>query len=220
MGKTVAISVSALLVGFALALGIVRQTIQAQPAPEFHEHVDFAVFLNGERFDFARHEFMSNVPCSITKESWWGIDTALAHGDDFSDAIHLHDSDGGTIHLHQAGLTMHNFFETLDMQFDDFSFADHEGNRYENNEVNHFRFFVNNEEVTGLADREIANLDRILITYGPRDRTKASIDAELAQVGSRACIFSGDCSHRGTAPLESCGAAGEKPSALLQWLGV
>lgn len=209
----------ALFAGLALALGVVRQAVQARPAPDVHEHVDFALFLDGQRFNFSRDEFMSNVPCSIAFGPRFGINVVSAHGLDVS-AIHLHDNDGETIHLHRAGLVMHDFFDSLEMPFGDGFFVDHEGKRYEDNETSLFRYFVNNEEVSTLADREIGNLDRILISYGSKDRPEALVDAELKEIGSRACVFSGSCTHRGVAPIESCGSVDAKPGALLRWLGV
>lgn len=219
MHKTIIISFACLLIGAAAALLFVKAKVAAIPEPAFHEHADFALFLDGVRFDFARPEFMSNKPCVITDASWF-VPAALAHGNDLEDAVHLHDGDGSVIHVHRENVTMHDFFESLNMVFEDGSFTDNEGGVYKDNDLRSFRYFVNGEEVESIQDYVIRNQDQILITYGLQNRDQAGILAEIGQISNRACLFSGTCSHRGLAPIESCGASETKPSRVLEWLGI
>lgn len=195
----------------------VKGILATLPEPDYHEHADIALFLNGEMFDFSKPEFMSNKPCSLD-EAKGIIPVAYAHGGDLEDSVHLHDLDGAVVHLHRPNISVHDFFESLKMDFEDTIFIDHEGNQYRNNEESNFRFFVNNNEEPSIMNRELRDLDRVLITYGPRDRAQASIDAELVQVSQRACVQSGSCLHRGTPPPESCGKVYHAPK-ILDWLG-
>ncbi len=211
-------TIVALILGALFSLLYTRSLIASLPEGDFHEHADFALFIDGEKFDFARTEFMSNKPCTIDEARGF-IQTAHAHGIDLEDGVHLHDLDGDVIHMHQPGITYHDFFERLKMGFEDSFFIDHEGNKIQNNETHSFRFFVNNKEEPSLMNKDIRDLDRTLITYGPRDRSQASIDAELVQVSERACIQSGSCLHRGTPPPESCGKV-YVPPKLINWLGI
>lgn len=214
----IGVSIGSLLLGAALMFAYTKAAVNSIPAEDFHEHADFALFIDGEKFNFARNEFMSNKPCTFDEARGF-IDVAYAHGGDLEDKVHLHDLDGDVVHMHQPGVTYHDFFESLKMGFEDSFFIDHEGNEYKNNETHEFRFFVNNQEQPSIMNQEIRDLDRTLITYGPRDRSQASIDAELAQVSSRACIQSGSCLHRGTPPPESCGKV-YRPPVILNWLGI
>ena len=207
-----------LIVGILLAVLFIRYTIAEQHmSEEVHVHANFALFLDGQQFDFTKAEFMSIEPCEISSDT---VPNVYAHGEsiDLRDVIHLHDGNGGTIHVHAPDLRYHDFFASLKMRFEDGSFTDHEGNIYEDNDEKHFRFFVNNEEVETLAESLIRDLDRVLITYGPRDRSFESIQAELIQIPHDACVYSETCPDRGIAPYESCGE--EKQSWILEILGL
>lgn len=186
------------------------QDINVAAEAEFHEHANFAVFINGEKFDFARPEFMHVKPC-VGKN--FLLETTYAHtetpeGDfaDFSDVIHMHDLDGGVIHVHEEGRTYHDFFDGIGMAVTESTFFDQEQNLYQDDANNEIRFFLNGEEVDDIAATEVRNLDRVLITYGPRGRSEEQILRELSQVPDNACVASGVCEHRGVPNLENCGS--------------
>ena len=220
--KKLLILILGLLIGVAGTVALARYQNKHQVVP-FHEHADFALFLNGQKFDFGKEEFMNFEPC-VAYEPSLLIPSALAHGgegEDPKEFVHLHQIDrvnvGGVIHVHKAGIRYHDFFESLNMEFEDDRFVDNEGKEYENNEENSFRFFVNGKEVENIAETEIRNLDQTLITYGPKDRTMESIQVELAQITNDACLYSGSCSQRGLAAPDSCGGVVKKPF-LLKWM--
>jgi len=223
MKKSLFSLLGGLIIG-ALGLALfVRYNISNISAPEFHEHADFALFINGEQFDFSKHDFMSNKPCKLTKstDSTLLIDVARAHEGSpvGEDNVDLHDNDGQVVHVHEAGITWHNFFETLEMTFDDHIIIDDNDGRFEEYETNSFVYIVNGKIIDALANMEIRDLDQVLISYGTRDRSEDSIQAEFARVTNKACLQSGSCPHRGRAVIESCGASVEK-SKLIQWLGL
>ncbi len=205
--------------GGLLALKHVKSAISAQPEPSFHEHADFALFLNGEKFDFTKGEYMSTKPCVAQAHTWLPI--AYAHGGDLEDSVHLHDGIGGVVHMHRENVSWHDFFESLKMEFEDTIFIDDEGNQYRVDEKNEFRFLKNGEEIESLEDTEIRDLDRILISYGPKNRELSELYAEYGQISNNACYYSESCLHRGSAPLESCGSGStyQKPK-LLDWIGL
>jgi len=217
MIKSFIIALVFLVVGVSSTLLTVRSNVENIAEPAFHEHADFALFLNGERFDFSLDEFMSITPC--TAKANFLIPVAQAHGLELDEAIDLHDRDGNTVHVHQPGVAWHDFFESLKMGFENNLFVDAEGVQYKSDDAHEFRFIVNGERVDTLADREIRNLDQVLISYGSKDEDPDILQIQYAQVTNNACLFSGACSHRGVAPVESCGAA-EVKKPLLQWLGL
>jgi len=205
--------------GIFFTVQYIQKAITNQPEPEFHEHADFALFLNGEKFDFTKGEYMSTKPCIAQAPLWGPI--VHAHGGDLDDAVHLHDGIGGVVHLHRENVSWHDFFESLKMDFEDTIFIDDERNQYKENETNEFRFIKNGEEVKTLADVEIRDLDRVLISYGPKDREFSELLIEYGQITNNACFYSESCLHRGSAPLESCGqgSAYQKPK-VLEWIGL
>ncbi len=219
MGSKVFLAVIFCALGFAGAVLYVRQQIQARPAPAFHEHADIALFIDGTRFDFSKPEFMSNVPCKISRSPKFVL-TAQAHGLDVTEAVHLHDGDGEVIHLHQPGVTVHDFFESLNMRFEDGSFTDHEGRRYQQDGTRSFRYAINGKEVPTLQDYVFRDLDRVLISYAKQDRDETAFLSELGQLSGRSCVFSGVCPGQGLAPVESCGATGSKEGFILRYLGI
>ena len=194
------------VLGTALAI---RQGLFDPPPSEFHEHAEFALFLNGERFDFSKDEFMTVEPCEIGETGW--IPSARAHvGEEgLKSGVDLHNNVGHIIHLHREGITVRNFFNSLDMQFEDGWFVDRNGKETKDDAKNSFRAFRNGREVKDAPNLEMRDLDQLLVTYGPRNRNQTSIDAEMASLTNTACIYSNKCPHRGTAPAEDCGEANE-----------
>ena len=204
--KVVVFSVGAIL-GSLLMLNQVKRTIDNQPIPAFHEHADFAMYLNGDLVDFTKDEFMSVTPCKVV-QTRFGIPIAQAHGknrESLKDDVHLHDNIGGVVHSHLEGIDWSDFFVSIGMSFDDKSFADDQGNVFVNNETHEFRFFVNGVEVEMIAEREIRDNDKVLISYGLIGRSVDDFATELVSITNDACFYSETCLHRGGAPYESCG---------------
>ena len=225
MKTTLLATLFSLIIGATGSLFYAQHSIsdhQAHAEEEVHVHANFALFLDGERFNFTREEFMSDKPCSYPLSSNI-IPTAHAHGEDnndgevaLEDAVHLHEMDGDTIHIHAAGVTYGQFFESLGMVFNDTNFIDHEGNEYIPTEEKSFHMYINNEKVENLAEREVQDLDRVLISYGSEE----SINSELVQIAHTACVFSESCPERGTAPIELCGSGGESKPWILEFLKI
>jgi len=217
--------VIALLASFVLGAFVAAYIIKGQisniPEPDFHEHADFALFIDGQRFDFSKDEYMSVQPCTVSRE--YPANVAYAHGlesDDLEDSAHLHDRNGTVVHAHKPGVAWHDFFESLNMEFDDGEFVDDQGGEYLANEGAAFYYFVNGEAVEQLANREIRDLDQVLISYSSTGEiTQEELLIQQAQITNNACFYSEACQHRGPAPYESCGAAHEDP-AILKWLGL
>lgn len=80
-----------------LALLLVSCTAQepaVNPDPN-HTHADFAVFVDGTRFDFSQDKYMS------TEEH-----PKHPH-------LHMHDGNGNVMHRHKPGLTIADFFQSI-----------------------------------------------------------------------------------------------------------
>jgi hypothetical protein len=169
-----------------------------QPA---HMHADFAVFIRGEQVDFNRPEW-------VTDER---------SGGDHHPYLHIHPERYTVVHVHLSGSTWSEFFASLGFKLVDPSLAGIEeaetcltfpdGASYCSNEREKLRFFRNGVEVDGIALTDIADLERVLITYG--DLSDEEVAAQLAAVTDESCILSGWCKAREIpGEVEQCAGLG------------
>jgi len=135
-----------------------------------HEHADFKVYVNNVAFNFSQGKYMEEIPTSITCSQ----STTLAH---------LHDMDGDVVHKHATGVTWGYFFSALNMSFDDSCFVTDTGEKYCNGENAKWRFYVNRAEVGWIANREMHNLEKVLITY---NATNEEIARQLDTITDKA----------------------------------
>ena len=89
-----------------------------------HLHADFAVFVNNQRVDFAKQEFMTDEKQSL------------------SGKVHLHDLNGKIIHVHASNVTIGLFFESLGMKFDSNCVTLFNGSQFCSKEGKSLKFFV------------------------------------------------------------------------------
>ena len=190
-----------LLLG-TITLVVVARIDLGSPRPiSFHEHANVGVYLNGKKLDLSANKYMYVVPCFIDGE--------VPPGESSSnpiEKIHLHNNNGETVHVHHKGLTYADFFEGINMKLQASQFIDDQGNEYASNNTHTLDFYLNGQKITDLAGHEVRDLDKALITYGPKTRSSESINEELLSVPDDACISSGTCEHRGQAPAENCGS--------------
>lgn len=93
-------------------------------------------------------------------------------------SVHVEHGIGEEVHVHKQGITIGDFFETLDISFNksciiipvEGSFCDED-----------LKFYVNNRENSEFENYKIKDLDRILISYG-----KGDIKSQLESVTSLA----------------------------------
>lgn len=198
-----------ILVGL-LVLGLsIRTAVSNTGNDEFHEHANFAVYLNGGMLDFSDDKYMHFSSCAYGEQS---------HEDEIQfspkEKIHLHDNNGGTIHVHKEGLTYSDFFEGISMKLGSDYFVDDKGNRYETNSTNKLKFYKNGQEIEDIGSEEVRNLDQVLITYHQSNRSESALNSELLSVPNDACISSGVCRQRGIPVAENCGKVKQNPWIL------
>lgn len=185
--------------GILILFLLLRYQISASEGAEFHEHADFRLFIEGEMFDFSDTRYITMEPCMLTPQ-----EPVPTHEMPLEDSVHLHNNDGGVIHVHRHGITYSDFFKSLGMHFEDDSFQDADGNALSYTGNKGFTFMLNGQIVDTLADTEVRNLDQVLISYGEVERDLNELMSEYGSISNKSCIASEACLHREPAAPEKC----------------
>ncbi len=133
-----------------------------------HEHADFLLFVNGKQIDFTKPEYQEAH--------------SLTHVEDPEIVPYV-------IHTHATGITYGMFFRTVGVKLDDCvtvndkEFCDANGRSV--------KYYLNGRVIPDLANTEIHDLDKVLISYGAENA--AEVQAQLASVGNLACVASAKC---------------------------
>lgn len=171
--------------GGAYSLVTNHSQVQHSHDTEYHVHADFALYINGERYDLSAERFMS------------GSEQVL------HEHVHLHDENGDVIHYHAPDISLAEFLASLSFTLTDTCLTTPEGSEYCTSSTSTLQLYVNNEPSSELASYVAADEDRLLLYYGAPD--VPSIPEFLDSVSDRACIYSYTCPERGVPPPESCG---------------
>lgn len=184
----VAIIALSILLGFGVGADAVEKTSPAAALGDAtHQHVDFAVFIQGKQFDFNQPQFISTE----TKE--------------LDPYVHIHEPRTTVVHVHKLGITWDRFFHSLGLKLDDPSFTAvtpdktcltvPTGEKYCQTATETFKFYVNGVKIDGVSNTGIHDLDRVLISYG--SESDADVVAnQLPKVTDQACIPSERCKDR------------------------
>ncbi len=120
-----------------------------------HYHANFALYIDGERYDFSWDEYMEDVEgCGLS-------DTMYPE-----DRAHLHENNPDTIHVHARGVSWGHFFANNGFTFGQNFISLPSWEIRENTDINAMHFFLNGKEVQNPFNRLIKSEDRLLITYG------------------------------------------------------
>lgn len=159
--KFVVAGVAALVIGLGAMVFYVVQSVPGGigAVGSAHLHADFAVYVNGEQFDFNQQEYMGRA-------EYVHIEPGLGQGK--------------VIHVHATGVQLQHFFETLP----DFDLTEScltlDGEEYCNQGGQTLKVFVNGQPRSDFASYEIQSKDRILVTYG--DETQQEISQQIQSV--------------------------------------
>jgi hypothetical protein len=162
-----------------------------------HQHADFSLLIRGTQFDFSQPQFISH-------------DEADAE-DEIAD---MHEPRFTVVHVHRELTTWDEFLSSLKFQLSDPSYPGVDtsrtcmtlpiGEKLCSDATNTWKFYVNGVKVDGVANIDIHDLDRVLMSYGPE--TEQEVLAQVAQVTDQACIPSEKCKERipVNEPAEPC----------------
>lgn len=140
-------------------------------SPETHYHANFAVYINGVREEFKEFTYYEEVSACTS-----------AYADNPKGRVHMHDKVNDVIHVHDRRVTYGNFFQNIgwNVGADYLASLDR---AYQTDEGNAVVYMINGERVSSIANRVIGNLDRLVVSYGPKD---ADLSAQMASVASSA----------------------------------
>lgn len=164
-------------IGYVLLLTACERQYQPNPDPN-HTHADFAVWFDGEEVEFSDPKHMSGVS--------WDNESHDDASEYHHEHLHLHDEVGHVLHRHKPGLSLKEFFDSLD-----YSFATDRT----------WRMFVNDAEMEFTLDYVFKDMDKVLLTTSS---SSAQVLYEMEQLTDDACLYSKTCPWRGDPPAENC----------------
>lgn len=180
---TVAAIAFAGVAGWALARGPDSSTSNPQlVSPEtlrqpVHWHADFRVVIRGHPFSFDDPRYVSNEERELSPNA------------------HIHAPRFNVVHVHREQTTWGEFLTSLGVGLTQVCLQLPGEPELCSNDDERLRFFVNGVEVDDIRFLAIADLQRLLVYYGPEDP-----DAILARfddwVTDEACIVSALCQAR------------------------
>jgi hypothetical protein len=151
----------------------------------YHVHADFLMIVKGTKV-------------SLTADDYMSVSEKVLHP-----GVHLHDNNDTVIHFHARDITLVEFLASLDITLTQKCLTVNDETNC-TDDTNILRLYVNNEDrSTDLETYVPQDDDSVLLYYGARDNSE--IPAYLDAVTDDACIYTGTCPERGTAPAESCG---------------
>ncbi len=184
-----------LLVLIAIAGVIEFQYAKTHPSdetPAYHIHADVSVVVNGKRLPFTDFLLYQNpVGCEDT--------TVTNHSGEIE--AHFHNGNDQVAHFHAPDVTWRQFWQARNVTITDTCLSLPTGEQWCNAPGAAWQMRVNGQGVSWNLDVKPADLDRVLLWYGP-PATQANFDSF---VSNDSCIYSGKCPERGTAPAELCG---------------
>lgn len=165
-----------------------------------HWHADFALFIDGQKFNFDQPQFISE------------------EGNEISPVVHMHEPRSGVVHVHYTGTTWDEFLRSIGFRLTDKTtpegsagapacLAMPDGTKHCEEGGKSLKFIVNGVKVDGIAFSDIGDLDRVLISYGS-EGVDDVLKTQWPQVSDEACIPSERCPERGTDPDEPCTGKG------------
>lgn len=165
------------IVGGVILFGLVRFAI-APLNTTTHYHANWVVMIDGEQLDLSNDQYMEEISaCSAS-------DAGILP----QQRAHMHENDGGLVHVHHPGATWGALMANLGMAMgDDYIFLA-DGRRLYNGAEGRMNFIVNGFPVADVSNRVIQSADRVLVSYSTLGSDEL-IQTQFATVRSDAAEF-------------------------------
>ena len=166
-----------------------------------HQHADFLVIIRGKAIDYGQKQFIAEL------------------GNEVSDAAHVHLPHTTVAHVHKTSTTWDEFFRSVQTELLDPSYPTVKagtacmkipgGDKLCEGNGETFKFIVNGVKVDGIANTDIHDMERVLVSFGP-ETFQQVMDQQWPKVSDQACILSERCSERipKDEPPETCQGTG------------
>ena len=161
----------------AVALVAVRAVATAPEEP-VHFHANFAMFVNGERYDLSDDRFMEDVALC-------GED---AHRISPPARVHLHNNNQDVVHVHHGGATWGHFMANLRMVLGDRILVTRDGEVHQTGGGSTLKFILNGRPELSVYNEPIRPGDRLLVSYGAEAEAEV-VASQFPQVASDAPQF-------------------------------
>lgn len=120
------------------------EKVEVRSAPT-HNHAAFLIFTNGTKRDFSASMYHER-----------------------SSRAHLHASHPEIVHIHAAGVTWQEFFDSLPMKLNQDCLTTGTGQEFCTSANLELKFFINGQKQDVLS-QEIEDGDRLLVSFGKND---------------------------------------------------
>ena len=130
-----------------------------------HYHADIAIFVNGEKIDLSQQKYQLK-----------------------SQHVHVEDGIGDTVHVHAKGIRLGHFLTSIGFKLTGNCIETDSGN-FCNDGKSSVKFYVNGKQNYEMAEHEINDLDRLLISYG--NQSEEDIEKQIEMVTKAAYELSG-----------------------------
>lgn len=120
-----------------------------------HWHANFAVYMDGQKWDFSGPSYMEETSrCNVTE---WVLP---------QDRIHLHDGKWDLVHVHMAASTWWDLFANLYVGLGENYLSDGYGEIYETGSGKNLYYFINGKPIDNPRNIIVESEDRLLVWYG------------------------------------------------------
>lgn len=145
------------LVSLILVSGCAAKINNSQAAQasekKYHTHSEFMVYIDGKQIDFGATMYQLRAK-----------------------SVHVEDGIGERIHVHKEGITMGDFLQTLNINFNSTCILSAMEGTYCTNKNKKLVFYVNDEKNTDYENYVINEGDKILLSYGT-DNIKEQLES-------------------------------------------
>ncbi len=147
-----------LWVGIALgAFGLGAARFLWIPSPEpTHFHVNWAVYVDGERLDLSDQRYMEEV------SSCYSVDGEVTP----QSRVHMHEGNHDVVHVHHRGVTWGHLAGNLGIGLGEGFLILNDGTRIFDGEQGRFTYILNGRALTSAHNELVASEDRLLVSYG------------------------------------------------------
>jgi len=138
-----------------------------------HYHANFAVFINGQRQLFKDDFYYQAEGAACTAEA-----NITPH-----DRAHMHDHDGGLVHVHDHAVTWEQFFNNIGWGVNP-RYISSPSQLFVADDTNKVTFRVNGQDVPNIENQVIGDRDKLLVDFG--NETPSALQTEAKAIPSNA----------------------------------